>query len=380
MKRESVIRGCVAAWFMLCMVGGGPTTAQTRVRPPMQGRIVITVSFSKAWEYRLDDPVKLIDIGPVTDTKKSNLVALQGGKDSSDTMRKLLVMHWDGAHFAKDASMNFHGLAIDSLLIGKFRSSRSAPVQRTPFDRSGINSGTSGRVPLGGIPPSTGYGTSRPVTPNGKPGLSLPPTQVVTTDGVYAWMSNAMTRLFGAPLDIRLALVLSDQDQDDRLVTGSGDTASSYEIGENYVRESSDGAPTSGPGYVRFGSGTQEFSGAAKMNLSQDVRYVQSSWEGKAKWMVGIAKGSLLKTPDNPTATTGDRLVVFVPKFASRGKSFWQMKMEDFEEDWRSEPLPGRVLDIRVGDPKNDGKTGILVLTSENKDQEGHLYFYQQDR
>jgi hypothetical protein len=193
-------------------------------------------------------------------------------------------------------------------------------------------------------------------------------------------MNKGMSRLFGAPLDIRLAMVMIDENQDDRLVTGAGDTAAEYEVGENYVRESSDGAPTSGGGYVRFGSGTQDFLGSAKMVLAQDVRYVQSSWEGKAKWMIGIAKGTPVKMPDGTISTPGDKLVVFVPRFASRGKSFWQMKMEDFEEDWRSQPLPGRVLDVRVGDPKNDGKTGILVLTSENKDSEGHLYFFTQDK
>jgi hypothetical protein len=96
--------------------------------------------------------------------------------------------------------------------------------------------------------------------------------------------------------------------------------------------------------------------------------------------MLGVAKGTPIKLPDNTMSTTGDKLVVYVPKFASRAKSFWQMKMEDFEEDWRSGPLPGRLLDVRVGDPKNDGKNGILVLTSENKDTEGHLYFYTQDK
>ncbi len=356
-----------------------PVFGQTKPKAAPAGKNLITVSFSQKWTYMLDDPAKLIDIGPVVDSHKNNLVALQGGANATDNKRKLLIMHWDGMHFTSDASMDFHGLTIDSLLIGKFRSAKDSPVQRSPFDRTlpGARSTVGGVPPIGSIPPPV------PLGPNGKAPIQWPPTQVVTTEGIYAWMNKGMSRLFGAPIDVRLALVMNDEGQDDRLVTGSGDTAAEYEIGENYVRESSDGAPTSGNGFVRFGSGTQDFFGASKMMLAQDVRYVQSVWQSKSRWMIGVAKGTPYKLPDgtlSSTETTGDRLVVYVAKFASRAKSFWQMKMDDFEEDWRSDPIPGRVLDVRVGDPKNDGKTGILVLTSENKDSEGHLYFYTEDK
>jgi len=50
--------------------------------------------------------------------------------------------------------------------------------------------------------------------------------------------------------------------------------------------------------------------------------------------------------------------------------------MDDLEESFRSDPLPGRVLDVRVGDPHNDGKPGILVLTSENDDKDRRLLFF----
>jgi hypothetical protein len=326
----------------------------------------------------LDDPAKLIEIGPVADPHKNSLIALQAASDPKDNSRKLLVMHWDSTNtrFTKDASMDFHGLAIDSLLIGKFRSAKDSPVQRSPFDRTlpGARGNIGGGAPVTGLAPVT------PLGPNGKPPIQWPPTQVVTTEGIYAWMNKGMSRLFGAPLDVRLALVMDSEDQDDRLVTGSGDNTAEYEIGENYVRESSDGAPTSGDGYVRFASGAQNFNGADKMILAQDVRYVQSVWEPKSRWMLGVAVGVPVKMPDGTMSTPGDKLVVYVPKFASRNKSFWQMKMDDFEEDWRSAPLPGHLLDVRVGDPKNEGRPGILVLTSENKDTEGHLYFFTQDK
>ena len=374
MNRYCVLFVCACVLFCC----GLPTIGQTKPKKaPTAGRNLITVTFSQKWTFMLDEPAKLIDIGPVTDPKKNNLVALQGSNDPKDNTRKLIIMHWDGMHFAKDSSMDFRGLAVDSLLIGKFRSARNTPVQRSPFDRT-----LPGSRPVvgGGGAPVMIYAAAAIDCKWKTADTVAAHSQVVTTEGIYAWMNKGMSRLFGAPIDVRLALVMDDEDQDDRLVTGSGDTAAEYEIGENYVRESTDGAPTSGGGFVRFGSGTQDFFGAAKMTLAPDVRYVQSVWEGKSKWMLGVVQGTQAKTPDNPTSTTGDRLVVYVPKFASRAKSFWQMKMDDFEEDWRSGPLPGRLLDVRVGDPKNDGKTGILVLTSESKDSEGHLYFFTQDK
>jgi hypothetical protein len=365
-----------ALFVGLIMSACYPSLAQTKPKPPSDAKNLIQVSFSQKWTYQLDDPAKLIDIGPITDPHKSSLVALQGGSDAKDSSRKLIVMHWDGMHFAKDSSMDFHGLPVDSLLIGKFRSAKDSPVQRSPFDRTlpGSRGNISPAAPIGGLAPPA------PLGPNGKPPIQWPPTQVVTTEGIYAWMNKGMSRLFGAPLDVRLSLVLAADDQDDKLVTGSGDNTAEYEVGENYVRESSDGAPTSGDGYVRFASGTQNFNGADKMVLASGVRYVQSVWEPKSRWMLGVAAGVPAKQPDGTVSTPGDRLVVFVPRYASRAKSFWQMTMDDFEEDWRSDPLPGRLLDVRVGDPKNNGKVGILVLTSENKDTEGHLYFYTQDK
>jgi len=363
---------CVCIGLLYCH--GMPAIAQAKSKAAPDGRNLVQVTFSRKWTYMLDDPAKLIDIGPVTDPRKISLVAMQGGQNPTDNKRTLVIMHWDGMHFTKDASMDFKGLPIDSLLIGKYRSAKATPVQRSPFDRT--LPGQRGGAPIGGL----SQPTQTPISTNGKPAVQWPPTQVVTTEGIYAWMNKGMSRLFGAPLDPRLTLVSGEDDQDDRLVTGSGDTAAEYEIGANYVRESSDGAPTSGNGYVRFGSGLQDFLGAAKMVLAPDVRYVQSVWEGKAKWMIGVAKGVPVKLPDGTMSVPGDKLVVYVAKWASRNKSFWQMKMEDFEEDWRSDPLPGHVLDVRVGDPKNDGKTGILVLTSENKNTEGHLYFYMQEK
>lgn len=368
--------------LLLCTVC---VSAHTQRRPPTGigsggGSNLIKVTFSKTWDYQLDSPAKLIEIGPVTDPKKNSLVAMLGGKDATDNSRKLVIMHWDGLRFSSDATLDFKGLPIDALLIGKFRSAKTAPVISSPFDRQnnrlGSRPGGYGNTPQTPTTPGT-------LTPAVKTGPPLPPYQLVTTEGVYAWINKGLTRLYGAPVDIRLTLV-GDQ-TDDRLVAGQPDKAVAYEVGENYVRESTDGAPTNGGGYVRMGVGTQEYAGSSLVMLSKDIRYVQTLWEGRNKqWIVGLVKGSPAPTTEFPNATTGDRLVVYVPRFSTQKKSFWQYAFNDiatdFEEDWRSDPLPGRVVDIRIGDPRNEGKIGILVLTSENKEKEGHLYFYQPDK
>lgn len=283
--------------------------------------------------------------------------------------------------------MDFRGMLVDALLVGKFRSTSSSPGPQSPFDRPSPSGSGLNRPNAGGRPsfPTTNNNTT---TPSGTPPvggnpralMALPPTQVVTAEGVYAWMRGAMTRLFASPQDVHFSLVLHDQDIDDRLVAGAGDSAAAFEVGPNFVKESNEGSPKAGAGYFRSGAGNQTFPGAPGMMIEPDVRYMQSIWDGKYKYIVGLAKGSSAPTPTDPQATSGDRVVVYAPKFASRSKSFWQISRDEFEEDWRSDPLPGRVLDIRIGEPRNDGKVGIVVLTLENKDQEGHLYFFTQDR
>ena len=63
-----------------------------------------------------------------------------------------------------------------------------------------------------------------------------------------------------------------------------------------------------------------------------------------------VAIGSLVKVGDSwraldvprslddPNATSGDRLVVYTPKFPSREKTFWESRADDMEEAWRSDP------------------------------------------
>ena len=121
--------------------------------------------------------------------------------------------------------------------------------------------------------------------------------------------------------------------------------------------------------------GTQPYEGSKDFTVN--VRYMQSFWQNGKRWIVGLERGKPAPTPDDPNATTGDRLVVYTPKLSNRDKTFWQLThSSDFDELWKSDALPGRVLDVRVGDPKNEGKDGILVLTSENDSTERHLTFF----
>ena len=112
------------------------------------------------------------------------------------------------------------------------------------------------------------------------------------------------------------------------------------------------------------------------LNFQPGVRFVQTYWSGKNKWFIGLAMGASAGIPEEPKATVGDRLVVYTPRYVSREKSFWETQPQDLEESWRSEILPGRVLDVRIGDPKNDGKIGILVLTADKNTLERRLHFY----
>ena len=112
-------------------------------------------------------------------------------------------------------------------------------------------------------------------------------------------------------------------------------------------------------------------------DFTTNARFMQSYWRDRSKWEVCLEHGRSAPVEANPDATTGDRIVVYTPKLANRDKPFWKLtRADEFDLAWRSDPLPGRVLDVRVGDPKNEGKDGILVLTAENKDKERHLYFF----
>jgi hypothetical protein len=335
--------------FCLSVVGmaachSAPAAAQS---PGNRAFNPFSVEFRRAWDLAITDPVKLVEIGPAKGDK-NNLLMLIGGRDSNDYKRELRVTTWAGFQFNTDFSTEFLGKAQDTLLLGHFRDTKASPE----------------------VKPARGKSAPKIAR------------QIVTTEGVYEWTGGTFSRLFVAPADIKLALVLDKSP--DQLLLGSGSAAQLYEIGDNDAHPSQMAALSDGGGYVRMGIGVQAASATNSSGSSPEimpgVRFVQSLWIGRSRWYIGLLRGKPLSVPDLPDATTGDRLIVYTPQLKSRDKSFWAMSpksfTDDFEESWRSEPLPGRVLDVRVGDPKNEGKDGILVLTAENNDKARHLYFF----
>ncbi len=301
------------------------------------------VTFGQAWTAAISDPVKLIEIGPVVEEKKNSLLLLIGGREPTDYKRRLIVTHWDGARFVPDTTSEFSGTALDALLAGRFR-----PSIRT-------------------VAPAAAP------QPKGKKPRPQPTSQIVTTEGVYVWNGSSFTRLFASPPNLKLALIL--EGTPDQMVINYGDSSTIYEAGETDSHPSAYLLQPNDPGYVRMAVGTQTYEGLK--DFTTNVRFMQSFWHERARWEVGLERGRPLAVTADPNATTGDRLVVYTPKLANRDKPFWKLtRADDFDLAWRSDPLLGRVLDVRVGDPKNEGKDGILVLTAENNDKERHLYFY----
>jgi hypothetical protein len=311
--------------------------AQGQGTPGNRANNPFSVQLQRAWELRLNERVKLVEIGPVGGDKNNRLVLLVEGKNKDDYKRKLLVFKWNGLQFDTEyTSPEFLGTSLDSLLVGAFRENKPGPKPAKD-----------------------------------KPAVKLPAYQIITTKSVYAHIGGSFTRLFDAPADVRAALMLDKTPA--QIISGQGDSAAPYQMNETGVLPSAIEPPADGPGYMRFGVGTHDIP----LFFRGSVRYIQSHWNNKTRWLIGLQPGLPANWPDAPShATVSDRLIVFAPRLASREKSFWNTSPEDLEEVWRSEPLPGRVLDVRVGDPKNDGQEGILVLTSENNDQNRRLHFF----
>ena len=313
--------------------------------------------FKPVWNLAIQEPVKLIDVGPVTDAKRPNLVLLVTGRTAADTQRKLRVMHWNGNSFDTDGEAVSQSIGIDTLLLGRFHPGTIAPVAAAPTTTT-----------VGGKPQKP---QKQPKPHNSAPGRTL---QVLTNSGIYTWSGSALQTVFARQLpDVKQSIVLDNHP--DMVVVGAGDGSAPFEFTQTEMRPAAR-EKLQGNGYARFGIGLQPFPGSDSVNLAPGIRYAQAIWTGRTKWLIGLVRGQPAPTVQDPTATKGDRLVVYTPKFQSHDKSFWDSRMDDLEEAWRGEPLPGRVLDVRVGDPHNDGKFGILVLTSENDDRDRRLIFF----
>jgi hypothetical protein len=333
---------CPAAWSQINSSRPDPGN---RLNNPFR------TQFKPAWNLTIQDPVKLMDVGPVTDAKRSNLILLVGGRSSTDTQRKLRVLHWNGSRFDTDGELVSQSIGIDTLLLGRFHPGAPAPTV---------------------VPAKTPGATVKPSKP--RAAVSARALQVLTNTGIYVWSGSGLDPLFARQLpDVKQSIVLDNRP--DLVVVGAGNGASSFEFTQSEMRPAAN-EKLQGGGYAHFGIGMQPYPGSDTLNLSSGIRFAQAIWAGRNKWLIGLVRGKPAGTPDDPGATTGDRLVVYTPKFPSRDKTFWETRMDDPEEAWTSDPLPGRVLDVRVGDPHNDGKTGILVLTSENDDRDRRVSFF----
>ncbi len=345
-----------AALFALLAIVGGAAFGQ--YRPPVRNNTLFRTVFRQAWTMSLPGPVKLIEVGQVLDQKRNSFVMLVGGADVSDYRRRLLVTHWAGGQFVTDEAKEFAGAAIDSLLVGRFR-------QEATND-------SNDSIPAPVAPSGTAHkGKSPKATPPKRKASGSPAQQIVTTEGIYAMKDGHLTRLFTAPPNARLAMLL--QNPPDLVVGGQGNLAQAYVMADTQADIFPGSPPKVGDGYVRFGVGTQDFEGAEDLKMALGVRFVQSYWNSRDRWMIGIVR------PQNTAAsnTFADRLAVLTPRSGKSDLDFWAAKPADFEETWRSDPFPGRILDVRVGDPRNEGKEGLLVLTSENNDRERHLYCFR---
>jgi hypothetical protein len=401
---------CIAAGLLL--VTPGSATAQFSVNGgaarynSTRDYNPLRMNFGQAFDVKLSDPVKLIDIAPVLNDREANLLLMVDSTKKGDYRRKLIVSHWDGQRFISDTSIDFFGTNLDSLLVGRFRPAPKAPPVIAPVAGATGNNNTTG---------ANNKKAKKPSPP--------PMRQIVTTEGIYQWTGGTFARLYSAPPGLKLALTLdgpspsaSEDAQQrppqglrggrpggfsggvtaqgatvalppnapgsappplmDQMVINSGDNAALFEAGDANVHPSEFQLTGDEIGFPHNGIGTQNFEGLKE--FLPGVRYVQTYWRDRYHWHIGVLRGKPnTNLKDQPDATVGDRLVVYVPKAENREKPFWQLVRPDqYEESWRGPEVKGRILDVRVGDARRDGKVGIMVLTAENDDRERHLYYY----
>ncbi len=304
-----------------------------------------SVKLTRTWSETLQDPVKLMDIAPVTGDR-SNLILLIEGNDPQDYRRKLRLTHWDGLRFAKDDETEFLGKPLDVLVSGLLHE----PKPLTPMP-----------------------GQKKPKRP-------AQTRQIVASSGVYEWVDGKLNRFAEPPIGVK-ALIDLDKTPG-YLLTGSGDGSNLFSLRDSALQQVNDWkVPEDSKGVVRFGIGLQDFDGSEAMQIESGTRFVQAIWKDRQRWFVCLRRGKSASLPGLPNATTGDKLLIYIPKLSARDKSFWQMKPEDFEVNDAAEAIAGRILDVRIGDPKNDGKEGILVLTAEGTDGKSRkLTFFAPER
>jgi hypothetical protein len=315
-------------------------------RPPRFGSTpeAPLVVFNLAWDTALEGPVNLIEVGPTVEQEKINLLMLVGGRDRTDRSRKLLVTHWDGFKFAVDFAGDMESRGLDALVAGRFR------------------------VP----PPSETAAVAKTDAARPKPAS---PFSIVTARGVYEWNGKTYAPVLRSPPDVKVGIIFDTMPG--QLLSGSGEKCFLYELGDRDIQTSTREVPVMGEGFAELAVGSQDYSGSDGLTFGPSARYAQSFWRGTHRWVVGVIRGRPMGLADAPGLSSGDRLIVYGPKPADRTKSFWSLGMKELVELWRSDPLSGHVLDVRVGDPKMDGKTGIVVLMEEtNQGRRRHLQLF----
>jgi hypothetical protein len=301
-------------------------------------------AFTLAWHVPLPDYTELIEPFPIRQDKEDDLLLLIGSASSTDFRRQLLLTHWDGFRFATDATASFIGWATDPLIAGHFAD--SWPTLATPEN-------TDAQLPKNKI-----------VKPQ-----KLPMVQIVTSGGIFMWKGGGFERLSDPPPALRFSLICPGQL--DHLACGNGDNTSIWTLNSGKLVTDDIHLNPTEEGYPHWGVGTYPFEG--RQNLTSNILYAQAYWQGQRRWLIGV-----LPSDTNGDSSPGnDRLIVYVPKADERDKTFWQLtRFDDYEESWRSDPLPGKVLDVRIGDPRDEGKIGLLALVDEGKGKR-ELYCFQ---
>ncbi len=310
------------------------------VRAQLQGfqnNSPFAVQFVQAWSVPIPGNVKLIACKPVINNSRSNLVMLLGGDKPSDLRRTLLVTHWDGFRFAVDAQFKFLGWTVDPLLVGRYY---VAPA----------------------VPPVVGSKVKHVV---------LPSRQIAVASGVYQWAGGTFERICPSPPALKISIDLPGSLCP--LVGGVGDATQIWDVQQNQFSVSKFTLDDRDPGYPEWGLGNQLYEGRAQ--FAPGMQYLQSYWSDNNRWVICDKVGTPL--PDPEVGTTGDSLVVYVPTDSERKRTFWQLtRHQDYQESWVSGVIAGKVLDVCIGDPRNDGKPGILVLTEDPTTRARTLLFY----
>lgn len=319
------------------------TQAIAQTRSPQRARY----AFQVAWSELLPQDTQLIDVGRIKHTEENYLVTLSASRTPKDTQRTLTLSLWSGNRFISEGSATLKGAATDALLVGHFRTS---------------------------LPNASAEGVNSAVKESAKNAPRTRNIQIVTSDSVFEWSGKGLERIAPSPIGVKLGVARGKQPG--LMIAGVGDGSSSYAFeGANLNAVAEFTPPAENETYAFYGCGTQVYPGAELLRIGGGARYVQSYWKNLNYWMIGYTPGKISPIQDNPKATIGDSVILLMPRASGNVKSFWATSPTDMEEVWRSDGFPGRILDVRVGDPKNDGADGILVLVATNEEKERRLYF-----